>query len=91
MGSCAMETREHLKELHKMIQLIIETLVDNPDQIEITIRPEPYPAFQIRVAATEVGKVIGKQGRTARAIRELLHEGSKNLPRPVGMNLLEAE
>lgn len=81
---------DHITVLHQMMQRIIESLVDYPDQVEITTRPDPYPAFQIRVAETDLGKVIGKQGRTARAIRELLHEGSRNLPRPVGMNIMES-
>lgn len=56
-----------------LLELIVKQLVDNPDDVAVNeISGEQTSVFELRVNKTDLGKVIGKQGRTARAIRTLL-------------------
>ena len=54
---------------------LIRRLVDEPDKVEVDeFDSEDSTVFEVRVAQADLGKVIGRQGRTARAIRSLLAE-----------------
>ena len=52
-----------------MLLVMTSGLVDNPREVEIALVAAETPAFNIRVPHKQLGKIIGKQGRTARAIR----------------------
>jgi predicted RNA-binding protein YlqC (UPF0109 family) len=59
----------------ELVEEIAKALVDKPEEIEVTERAMPGDQgtiYALRVAAGDVGRVIGKQGRTARSIRSLL-------------------
>jgi uncharacterized protein len=59
----------------ELVEEIAKALVDKPEEIQVTERVLPGEGgtvFALRVAADDVGRVIGKQGRTARSIRSLL-------------------
>ena len=59
--------------MEKLLQSIIEELVDNRDAVEIeTVESSSVYVFEITVAQEDVGKVIGKSGRTATAIRTII-------------------
>jgi len=59
--------------LKEMIEYIAKSLVDNPDEVHVTeIEGEQTSVLELKVAKEDLGKVIGKQGRTARAMRTLL-------------------
>lgn len=59
--------------LREMIEYIAKSLVDNPDEVVVSeIGGEQTSVIELRVAKEDLGKVIGKQGRTARAMRTLL-------------------
>jgi len=56
---------------------IVKALVDNPEQIQITeIEGSQTVVLELRVDKSDMGKVIGKQGRTAHAIRSILNAAS---------------
>ena len=76
--------------LKVLIEEIARTLVDNPDDVQVTeVQGEQTTVLELRVAADDLGKVIGKQGRTARAMRTLLAAaGTKNQMRVV-LEILE--
>ena len=76
--------------LKVLIEEIARTLVDNPDDVQVTeVQGEQTTILELRVAADDLGKVIGKQGRPARAMRPLLAAaGSKNQMRAV-LEILE--
>jgi len=76
--------------LKVLIEEIARTLVDNPDDVQVTeVQGEQTTVLELRVAADDLGKVIGKQGRTARAMRTLLAAaGTKNQMRAV-LEILE--
>ena len=57
----------------QMIEEVARALVDNPDDVVVTeVQGEQTTVLELRVAQGDLGKVIGKQGRTARAMRTLL-------------------
>lgn len=57
----------------ELIEYIARALVDNPDGVLVTETPSEQAAvIELKVAKEDLGKVIGKQGRTVRAMRNLL-------------------
>jgi len=74
----------------ELVEYIVKALVDNPDQVSISeIEGEKTTVVELRVAQEDLGKVIGRQGRTARAIRTLMTAAAtKNKKRAV-LEILE--
>lgn len=59
--------------MKELVERIARALVDRPDEVEVTEFDEDgVTVFELRVADDDLGKVIGKQGKTARSIRTLL-------------------
>ncbi len=59
--------------MKELIEYIAKSLVDNPDRVQVTeLQGEKTAIYELRVHPDDLGKVIGKQGRTARAIRTLV-------------------
>jgi len=58
--------------MKELIEMIAKALVDNPNEVRVAeVVGEQTTVFELRVAQSDLGKVIGKQGRTAEAIRTL--------------------
>lgn len=56
---------------------IVQSLVDNPEQVQVNeIESTQTVVLELRVAKSDMGRIIGKQGRTANAIRALLNAAS---------------
>jgi predicted RNA-binding protein YlqC (UPF0109 family) len=74
-------------------ELVIEiakALVDSPDDVVVReVAGEQVTVLELRVAPTDLGKVIGKQGRTARSIRTLLGAAGMKLNRRFTLEILE--
>jgi len=69
---------------------IAKALVDNPEQVEVTeIEGEQTTVLELRVAQEDLGKVIGKQGRTARAVRTILNASGMKLKKRFVLEILE--
>ncbi len=77
-------------ELQELIQFLAQSLVDRPDEVSVEEMEEQGAAvFELTVAEEDLGKVIGKQGRTARALRTVLSAAaSKSRTRAV-LEILE--
>ena len=59
--------------MEELITVIAKSLVDSPDDVKVTrVDEENNVTIELTVAADDLGKVIGKQGRTARALRSVL-------------------
>ncbi|RLA79492.1 MAG: KH domain-containing protein [Deltaproteobacteria bacterium] len=71
--------------MRELIEFIAKALVDNPDAVKVTeIEGEKTSVIELSVAKEDLGKIIGKQGRTARAMRTILSAAStKNNKRAV--------
>ena len=62
--------------MKELVKFIAQSLVDNPDDVQVTeIVGEQTSVIELKVAKEDLGKVIGKQGRTARAMRTILERG----------------
>ncbi len=76
--------------MKELIEMIARALVDNPDEVSVTeVEGEQTTVLELRVAQTDLGKVIGKQGRTARAIRTLLGASGMKLRKRFVLEILE--
>ena len=59
--------------MKELIEYIVKALVDNPDKVAVTeIAGEKSIIYELRVGEGDLGKVIGKEGRTAKAIRTII-------------------
>jgi len=76
--------------MKELIEDIAKALVDEPEQVVVkeTVG-EQITVLELRVAPGDLGKVIGKQGRTARSIRTLLGASSMKLNRRFTLEILE--
>jgi predicted RNA-binding protein YlqC (UPF0109 family) len=73
-----------------LVQEIAKALVDIPDQVNVNeVQGEQATILELRVAPSDLGKVIGKQGRTARSIRTLLGAVGMKLNRRFTLEILE--
>lgn len=77
-------------ELKDLIEYMAKALVDFPDQVEVTeIVGEQTTVLELKVAKDDIGKVIGKQGRTARAVRTILNGASTKLRKRSVLEIIE--
>jgi predicted RNA-binding protein YlqC (UPF0109 family) len=73
-----------------LIEMIAKALVDKPDEVKVrAIDGEQSTVLELHVAPDDLGKVIGKQGRTARSIRTLLGAAGMKLRRRFTLEILE--
>jgi predicted RNA-binding protein YlqC (UPF0109 family) len=76
--------------MKQLIEDIAKALVDSPDDVVVSeVTGEQVTVLELRVAPTDLGKVIGKQGRTARSIRTLLGAAGMKLNRRFTLEILE--
>ncbi len=76
--------------MRELLELIARSLVDTPDQVEVReIEGEQTTVLELKVAPDDLGKVIGKQGRTARAIRALLSSAGTKLGKRIVFEIIE--
>lgn len=76
--------------MRELVEFIAKSLVDEPDQVRVTeLEGERVTVIELRVAQGDLGKVIGKQGRTARAIRTLLNATATKLRKRAVLEILE--
>ncbi|OCC15714.1 KH domain RNA binding protein YlqC [Dissulfuribacter thermophilus] len=76
--------------MKELIEYIAKALVDNPDAVEVNeIEGEQTSVIELKVAKEDLGKVIGRQGRTARAMRTILSAASTKLKKRAVLEILE--
>jgi len=76
--------------MKELIEAIAKALVDNPDQVAVNaVEGEQVTVLELRVHPSDLGKVIGKQGRTARSIRTILNAAGMKLKKRFTMEILE--
>jgi Predicted RNA-binding protein (contains KH domain) len=76
--------------MKELIKYIAQALVDNPDKVEVTeVIGEQTSVIELRVAKEDLGKVIGKQGRTAKAIRTILSAASAKIHKRSVLEIIE--
>ncbi|HPX56611.1 MAG TPA: KH domain-containing protein [Syntrophales bacterium] len=73
-----------------LIKYMAQSLVDNPDKVEVSeVVGEQTSVIELRVAKEDLGKVIGKQGRTAKAMRTILSAASTKLHKRTVLEIIE--
>ena len=73
-----------------LIELIARALVDNPDEVAVTaLEGSQATLLELKVAKEDLGKIIGKQGRTARSLRTILSAASGKERRRVVLEIVE--
>ena len=76
--------------MKELIEMIAKALVDYPDQVVVrAIDGERSTVLELRVGQEDLGKVIGKEGRTARSIRTILSASGMKLKRRFTLEILE--
>ena len=76
--------------MKELVTDIARVLVDHPDEVSVKeVAGEQVTVLELRVAPGDLGKVIGKQGRTARSIRTLLGAAGVKLNRRFTLEILE--
>jgi predicted RNA-binding protein YlqC (UPF0109 family) len=74
----------------ELVEMIAKSLVDNPDRVQVSqLDGAQSSIIELRVAPEDVGKVIGKQGRTAQAIRVILGAAGMKLKKRFSLELIE--
>lgn len=73
-----------------LVSQIAKALVDNPEQVSVrAIEGEQTTVFELRVAQSDIGKVIGKEGRTAQSIRTILSAAGMKLKKRLTLEILD--
>jgi len=76
--------------MKELVEFIVKSLVDNPDAVNLKeVEGEKASIIELRVDQSDLGKVIGKQGRTAKAIRTILNASGVKRGKKVVLEILE--
>lgn len=76
--------------MQQLVEMMAKALVDKPENVEVTeVEGEQTTVIELRVAKEDLGKVIGKQGRTARAMRTILSAASTKIRKRSVLEILE--
>jgi predicted RNA-binding protein YlqC (UPF0109 family) len=76
--------------MKELIEYIAQALVDHPEQVSVSeIEGNQTSVLELKVAKEDLGKVIGKQGRTARAMRTILSAASAKLKKRTVLEIIE--
>lgn len=75
--------------MKELVEVIAKALVDNPDEVSVTEREDGRNiVVELHVAASDMGKVIGKQGRIAKAIRSVVKAASTKENKRVDVEII---
>ncbi|MCR5562997.1 MAG: KH domain-containing protein [Desulfovibrio sp.] len=76
--------------MKQLIEFIARSLVDHPEDVSVKeVSDEQATVLELKVAQEDLGKVIGKQGRTARAMRTLLNAASAKAKKRMVLEIIE--
>jgi predicted RNA-binding protein YlqC (UPF0109 family) len=76
--------------MKELVRSIAQALVDRPDEVEVReVEGEKTTVLELKVAEADLGKVIGRQGRTARAMRTIVNAAATKLRKRAVLEILE--
>lgn len=85
-----MSQTERTGMVKDLVEHIVKKLVDKPDHVQVSeISGEQATIIELRVDGEDLGKVIGKEGRTARSIRTLVHAVATKVKKRAVLEILE--
>jgi predicted RNA-binding protein YlqC (UPF0109 family) len=83
-------TSEQGGDIRMLVEQIAKALVDEPEQVSVqAVEGEQVTVLELRVGPNDLGKVIGKQGRTARSLRTILGAAGMKLHKRFTLEILE--
>ena len=82
-------TGEQGGDMRALIEQMAKALVDEPDKVSVTNMEGDPSVLELRVAPGDLGKVIGKQGRTARSMRTILSAAGMKLNKRFSLEIIE--
>ncbi len=78
--------------MKELVQYLAKSLVDNPEAVEVKeTEGEAASVLELRVAKADLGRIIGKQGRTAKSIRTILNAAASRVNRRVVLEIVEEQ
>ncbi|GJM16991.1 MAG: UPF0109 protein [Thermodesulfobacteriota bacterium] len=79
-----------MDRLNELVTFIAQSLVDSPEKVEVReIAGEQTAVLELKVAQEDLGKIIGKQGKTAKAIRTILGAAAAKMRKRAVLEILE--
>jgi hypothetical protein len=76
--------------MKELVELLAKHLVNNPDKVEVKeTQGDTASVIELRVAIEDLGRIIGKQGRTAKSIRTLVNAAASRMNRKVVLEIIE--
>lgn len=79
-----------MNRLNELVTFIAQSLVDSPEKVEVhEIAGEQTTVLELRVAQEDLGKIIGKQGKTAKAIRTIVGAAAAKMKKRAVLEILE--
>jgi uncharacterized protein len=76
--------------MKELVEFIAKALVDNPDQVVVNaVEGEQVTVLELKVHPTDLGKVIGRQGRTAKSIRTILGAAGMKMKKRLTLEILD--
>ncbi|MBW2099318.1 MAG: KH domain-containing protein [Deltaproteobacteria bacterium] len=76
--------------MKELVKYIAQALVDDPEKVEVSeVEGNQTSVLELKVAKEDLGKVIGKQGRTARAMRTILSAASAKVKKRTVLEIIE--
>jgi predicted RNA-binding protein YlqC (UPF0109 family) len=83
-------TQHTSSELVQVVEIIAKSLVDAPEEVSVSeVQGENTTVIQLKVAKNDIGKIIGKEGKTAKAIRTILLGAATKLKRRTVLEIVE--
>ncbi|MBM7708116.1 KH domain-containing protein [Enterococcus lemanii] len=81
-----------MKDLKELVLTIVRPLVAHPDQVQLeVVESEDFFEYNLTVAPEDIGRIIGKQGRVAKAIRTIVYGVRTEGPKKVRLNILDGK
>ncbi len=79
-----------MTDLKSLIEYMSKSLVDTPNEVSVSEVPgDQSTIYELKVNKSDLGKVIGKQGRTARALRTILNAASTKMKKRTILEIIE--
>ncbi len=79
-----------MSQLKEFVEFMAKSIVDSPEEVQVTeVAGEKTTVIELRVASEDLGKIIGKQGRTAKAIRSILNAAAAKMKKRAVLEILE--
>ena len=79
-----------MEKLKELVSYIAKSLVDNPEKVEVReVAGEQTSVLELKVSQEDLGKIIGKQGKTAKAIRIILSAAAAKMRKRAVLEILE--